>query len=863
MMEMFAQRYGAVSHCGCIETKSRPGRWFKNATTLAAVALVITGCSQAEVGTQPEACFNLVEAPGTLADDVLETSAKTCTEQLPSLSDAHQIAFARAYAEAYPDTLSKDQTQQLSENTSTDAALIFEAFTTRGLSRENTAEGKARVAQMIEQAQSSGNLHAEAILRRTLGNFSFYSTDYPAAVPEFERAAEIAESAGMSGFVPIALLVQAAAAEKMGDWRSATETLRGVLADVKLLSDPSLRLACSNTTVIAMNVNYFPDDELNQRIEAARTSGDDAFANCLAFGIVQRALRKGDSETIDSTSEDLLARIEGTRLTEIKPKILFTLGQAAYLDGDYVSALDTYEESLRIFRDRGDIKLQFVATNSIANVLADIGDYKTAREMYEEAGRLFEETKLEAPVSKATIPANIAWTLAMQGDHQAAYDKYREAYEIMEAAPPEALDGFINYHLAKSMFELGQVDEAIEMAESAIPITLERRNPMEAAAIYSWIASRQIEQNDLANAETTLGLVEEIVSRDDVDRDSLTGDKSYRYWDADYHSNMATVLEKMGRPVQALAHSKRALELSYSRFETDQLEAAANAELKADLWERDQTIALSARDAELQELRLERSSAMSVIALALALLGGIAAFFAYKAYRMQRRVTELNEAIVAEEHHRTKNALQMASSLTRQFERDSNGQNKDLREIRQRLKTMALLHEHLRSANGAIEVEACAFLGELAAQVEVGMAPEGVQIEVECSGVRLTPGIATPLGLMLCEMMINACKHGFPHLQADGADDEWPVLDKGRGLIMVQLQAKGSMATARIVDNGVGDAVTDSTGPRTGSVLIGDLADQIGATVDFAQSAGGSCWTITGICAVEAERSKTEMTEAG
>lgn len=807
-------------------------------TMLAGGALLVSACSQSGVGSEPEACFSLTKQPElTFAED--DTTASECVSQLPTMSDRHQAAFAREYASTFLGRLSLEELRVLADTTRGDAALIFSTMASRNLVSEGKDEDKAQVLDLLKRAQSTDNRHAESILHRILGNFEFYAQEYEEGLKHYNRSLAVANETGMAGFVPHVLLGMGAMSDGLGDPEKSLEYNRRALQSADILSSRGLRVACQNVTVSAQNVEFISDEALAARIADAKQLGEDTFANCLTHGEIGRAIRRADADTAGTKATELLQDITGTRLEVIRPKILHALGQQKYQDGEFVEALDLIEQALDAFRKDSDLASQFAATTSIGHVLADLGDYDRALETYIRSGELLTRAKVNSLVAAATVEANIAWTLAMQGKHDEALVKYREAQVMMEPKPEDALIGFVNYHYAKSLFETGELDGAIRMAQAAIPPTLERRNPLEAAAIYSWIASRQLERGDFADAQSSLAAANEIVNRDDVVRDSLTGDPTYRYWDADYHSNMANVLEKMGRPVEALGHSKRALEISYSRFETEQLEAAANAELKFDLWERDQTIALNARETELQELRLERTMVMSFVALALALLAGLAAFFAYYSYRMQRRVAKLSSVVMAEEHHRTKNALQMASSLTRQFERDAEIQGADMREIRQRLKTMALLHEHLRSADGEIAVDACAFISELAAQVSEGMAPPGVSIETECNGISLAPGTATSLGLILCEMMINACKHAFP-------DEEGKQNSHAghNGLIIVRLEAGGSRAWASVSDNGIGNSSAPSSTNGTGTQLIEDLAAQIGASAHFTQTAEGSTWNI-------------------
>jgi tetratricopeptide (TPR) repeat protein len=156
----------------------------------------------------------------------------------------------------------------------------------------------------------------------------------------------------------------------------------------------------------------------------------------------------------------------------------------------------------------------------------------------------------------------------------------------------------------------------------------------------------------------------------------------------------------------------------------------------------------------------------------------------------------------------------------------------------------------------SVDVNACAFIEDLAAHVQSAMAPDGVSIDVDCEKVRLSPDTANSLGLMICEMLINACKHAFPFIMAARAKPGQTFGDD-RNVILVEIWAEGGTLTARVLDNGVGLAKETNSRRGTGSQLIQDLARQIGARAVFGQTEEGSCWTVEGIPGTKVQSSET------
>ena len=153
------------------------------------------------------------------------------------------------------------------------------------------------------------------------------------------------------------------------------------------------------------------------------------------------------------------------------------------------------------------------------------------------------------------------------------------------------------------------------------------------------------------------------------------------------------------------------------------------------------------------------------------------------------------DATIREIHHRVKNNLQTISSLLRlQGRRLVSPEGKAaVGESVRRIRTFALVHETLSREPGD-DVAFLEIVRPLLRLAEEGLqSPDRpVRFTVQGSGGRLPSTIATPLSVVLTELLQNAVDHGFPEgssggdvvVQLNPTDDHLNirVINDGRGL---------------------------------------------------------------------------------
>ena len=152
------------------------------------------------------------------------------------------------------------------------------------------------------------------------------------------------------------------------------------------------------------------------------------------------------------------------------------------------------------------------------------------------------------------------------------------------------------------------------------------------------------------------------------------------------------------------------------------------------------------------------------------------------------------DATIREIHHRVKNNLQTISSLLRLQGRrlESPEAKAAVAESVRRIRTIALVHETLSREPGD-DVAFLEIVRPLLRLAEEGLqSPDRpVRFTVQGDGGRLPSTIATPLSVVLTELLQNAVDHGFPE-GSSGGD------------VVVQLHPTDDQLNIRVINDGRG-----------------------------------------------------------
>jgi two-component system, sensor histidine kinase PdtaS len=198
--------------------------------------------------------------------------------------------------------------------------------------------------------------------------------------------------------------------------------------------------------------------------------------------------------------------------------------------------------------------------------------------------------------------------------------------------------------------------------------------------------------------------------------------------------------------------------------------------------------------------------------------------------RRHERLLLYKDATIREIHHRVKNNLQTVASLLRLQARrlDSDEAREALSESVRRISSIALVHETL-SQDSRQRVSFDKVGQRLIEMLAAGLTdPEHpVTMRIDGGAGELPAEVATPLALVLSELLQNSVEHAFP---------------TGGGEVVVQLERRPASLHLEVRDDGIGVGATwtleehANLGLRIASTLI---ESELGGTLEVRDGADG------------------------
>lgn len=194
------------------------------------------------------------------------------------------------------------------------------------------------------------------------------------------------------------------------------------------------------------------------------------------------------------------------------------------------------------------------------------------------------------------------------------------------------------------------------------------------------------------------------------------------------------------------------------------------------------------------------------------------------------------EVLLKEIHHRVKNNLQVISSilnLQSSFVTDENTLG-ILQESRNRIRSMAIIHENLYRTEDFSSIKFDNYLKNLTANLIASYSVNRrIELDTNLEEVDLVLDQAIPCGLLTNELITNSLKYAWGE-------------DERQGVIFIRLSQKDTTITLEIGDDGKGlpDEFEKMQSDTLGLQLVSTLAEQLDATLEV-NSEKGTHYTVT------------------
>lgn len=204
---------------------------------------------------------------------------------------------------------------------------------------------------------------------------------------------------------------------------------------------------------------------------------------------------------------------------------------------------------------------------------------------------------------------------------------------------------------------------------------------------------------------------------------------------------------------------------------------------------------------EMSAIRLKDEQALRLVLMLSAagfLLSAVVILVLYRRQKAKGRIIEKQAAdlkiLMKEIHHRVKNNLQVISSLLdlQSLTIGDSRAAEAIKESRNRVQTMALIHQNLYQDGNMKNIEMEAYINNLAANLfsAYNVRTSKITLHTKTDAVSLPVDLVVLIGFVLNELISNALKHAF--------------CNKEKGILNITLQQHVDELLLEIKDNGDG-----------------------------------------------------------
>lgn len=514
----------------------------------------------------------------------------------------------------------------------------------------------------------------------------------------------------------------------------------------------------------------------------------------------QAALRAGD-----------LRKAEGHEVNK---------GIACYYAGLNDRAVQHYHAALEMTRQRGDAKVEAKILNNLAIVHRSRNDFGKAIETYQRSIAIKKELGDSAGMATSYFnKAKAHYQLDDYPSSEAAFDS------ALIYGPNDALfTAQIQALRALNALELGHTQKADSLLVLCYPLLKDR--PGEDYLIAVIVKASLLLANE--NYAEAAQLVQAAYSG--IDSQQL--DK-FIYVDKialDFEKLLVASYAGLGRFEEALMHQKRYTEFKLKLNDEKRERLAEEMLTRFETREKETLIELQAlkleEGAQRRRLLILGLSLAAALVLALIVIA-LQKVRSNKLLRIEQAKTEAalhdRETLLREIHHRVKNNLQVVSSLLSIQGRGIRDEQAlaAVNESRNRVQSMALIHQFLYGEEGLTGIDMQAYTRELCLRLEQAIVPAGleVHIEQEIQPIRLDIDTAIPVGLIMNELITNALKHAFP--------------ERSEGRVTIALREDAGALELTVADDGVGAKSDLEHSSSFGMKMLEAFRSRLGATFNI------------------------------
>ena len=159
------------------------------------------------------------------------------------------------------------------------------------------------------------------------------------------------------------------------------------------------------------------------------------------------------------------------------------------------------------------------------------------------------------------------------------------------------------------------------------------------------------------------------------------------------------------------------------------------------------------------------------------------------------------------------------------------GTRQVLHNMAERISALSTVHRLLYTVGDVSRFDLKEYVGDLTADLMTALPKGRIRLDLDVAPVAISAAKATPLALLVNEIVGNALKHAHP--------------DGGPGRVAVAVRKLDGDVRIEIEDDGIGLEADDASGRGFGRTLIDMLVRQLRAQIDWQDAQPGTRVLVT------------------
>lgn len=463
-------------------------------------------------------------------------------------------------------------------------------------------------------------------------------------------------------------------------------------------------------------------------------------------------------------------------------------GISYHLEGKTSEALEHYLNAMPYFEAMEMDQAISRNLNNLGIIYRSTGNYDKALEIYNSS--LAIKRKLNDSLGMANVYHNMGVAHGFLKNDNESIENLAIARTLFESLNSESDVASVDLAIGVKEIERENFENGINVLEESLAKNRQLFSTSQVLMTYKHLGKALIKLKNFDKAVMYLDEGYEMVRE--------TNSIGLQY---EFYNLMSKAYAGQNRFREAYLFLEESKVLNDTLFQSSKNVAQEEMETRFETKLKENTIAL--QDVQIAQQK-ERSRLYLIIA---SLLGLIVLAFGVLGYFLRKSRKELadknkiisksldeKEMLLKEIHHRVKNNLQVISSLLSlqsQTITDETAHSAIL-EGRNRVKSMALIHQNLYQDENLSGVNAAEYISKLTENLfsSYRVDHDNIQFQHQVAPVSLDVDTIIPIGLILNELISNALKYAFP--------------DGRKGILEVQLEQLEEGIKLSVKDNGVG-----------------------------------------------------------